>query len=522
MVKASLARRLGKSPGGGGRNIGGGGGRNTGGDAIMGDARLKIMKSQRGPNVDAREMLGNKNKNMDAREKLLKMRNLKEGKLEVKKIGGVTITKKLNGKIELSTKKNRAANNQDPKKEISTKKIQMGNFTKTVLSSGKVSLSTKKETGDGLRSRSNGGNDRNGEREPQVAGGIRPERGRIGMTEYERMDEELMRSSVDKAEYDRIRRKPATTGRQTVPMARGRSPPQTNRARSPMGRSRSPMGRTRSPMGRTSATIGRTSAPMGRTSAPMGRTSAPMGRARSPQGRNRSPIERARSPLMRSRSPMNGRSRSPQNSRSRSNGDEWRRRAASPLTVGRRIDYDTPREDGGLEEDLLRRRVASKTADYDDNYTMASRREQVNTVSPLQGSKIVLSNLQQHSVTYDDIVELFGDVGALRKVRVATPGQAEVTFVNHDDAERAVEIYHNRQLDGKPMKCTLTTTSSAAMKNTFKLPASLQGNKSGNTPSPDLNLIHKALFLKKPVTGNKQTFTITMPKKGKDEPNFYE
>ena len=35
------------------------------------------MNSKRGPNVDAREMLGNKNKNMDAREKLLKMRNLK-------------------------------------------------------------------------------------------------------------------------------------------------------------------------------------------------------------------------------------------------------------------------------------------------------------------------------------------------------------------------------------------------------------------------------------------------------------
>jgi len=498
MVKASLAKRLGKTPGGGGRNAVSG--RIGGGGALIGDARNKIMNSKRGPNVDAREMLGNKNKNMDAREKLLKMRNLKEGKLEVKQVGGVTITKKLNGKIELSTKKSTAAvNNQDPKKEVATKKIQIGNFTKTVLSSGKVSLSTKKESGDGLRSRSNGGSDRNGTREPQSGGGIRPERGRIGMTEYERMDEELMRSSVDKAEYDRIRRKPAATGRTPVSTARGRSSPQTIRSRSPMGRTRSPMGRSRSPMGRSRS--------------PVGRSSIPKGRSRSPMGRSRSP--------MRSRSPINGRSRSPQGSRSRSNGDEWRRRGASPVTIGRRIDYDTPREDGGLEEDLLRRRVASKTADFDENYTMASRRDQVNTVSPLQGSKIVLSNLQ-HSVTYDDIVELFGDVGALRKVRVATPGQAEVTFVNHDDAEKAVEIYHNRQLDGKPMKCTLTTTSSAVAKNPFKLPASLQGNKSGDTPAPDLNLIHKALFVKKPLAGKKQSFTITMPKKGKDEPNYYE
>jgi RNA recognition motif-containing protein len=102
----------------------------------------------------------------------------------------------------------------------------------------------------------------------------------------------------------------------------------------------------------------------------------------------------------------------------------------------------------------------------------------------------VVSNLQ-HSVTIDDIIELFGNVGALHKVSVATPGQAEVTFVNHDDAAKAVEIYHNRQLEGKPMKCILTTTSSAVAKNPFKLPASLQGNKSGDTPAPDLNLIHK-------------------------------
>jgi hypothetical protein len=33
------------------------------------------------------------------------------------------------------------------------------------------------------------------------------------------------------------------------------------------------------------------------------------------------------------------------------------------------------------------------------------------------------------------------------------PGHAEVTFINKTDAARAVEIYHNRQLDGKPMKC---------------------------------------------------------------------
>ena len=65
-----------------------------------------------------------------------------------------------------------------------------------------------------------------------------------------------------------------------------------------------------------------------------------------------------------------------------------------------------------------------------------------------------VTNLQ-NSVTKDDIVELFADVGALKRAKVASPGSAEVVFVNRSDAQKAVEIYHNRQLDGKAMKCQM-------------------------------------------------------------------
>ncbi len=34
-------------------------------------------------------------------------------------------------------------------------------------------------------------------------------------------------------------------------------------------------------------------------------------------------------------------------------------------------------------------------------------------------------------------------------------GIAEVAYKSQKDAMKAVEIYHNRQLDGLPMKCTL-------------------------------------------------------------------
>lgn len=52
-------------------------------------------------------------------------------------------------------------------------------------------------------------------------------------------------------------------------------------------------------------------------------------------------------------------------------------------------------------------------------------------------------------------MELFGDVGALKQAKVTVPGTAEVVYVNMNDALKAVEVYHNRQLDGRSMKCQI-------------------------------------------------------------------
>lgn len=41
------------------------------------------------------------------------------------------------------------------------------------------------------------------------------------------------------------------------------------------------------------------------------------------------------------------------------------------------------------------------------------------------------------------------------EARLVRPGVAEVIFETLKDAETAVETYHNRQLDGQPMKCLL-------------------------------------------------------------------
>merc|ERR1711936_668517 len=169
------------------------------------------------------------------------------------------------------------------------------------------------------------------------------------------------------------------------------------------------------------------------------------------------------------------------------------------------------------------RRSAQREEREDGPRTMGSRLDGNGTgVSPLQGTKIVIQNLQT-SVTQEDILELFGDIGALRRAKLVNPGHAEVTFVNRGDAVKAVEIYHNRQLDGKPMKCQLVGSNNPVASGgaTMKLPASLAGKKrdggGSSAPPLDIDSIHRALFNNKKNAGKKPLFTITMPKKSKDE-----
>lgn len=70
------------------------------------------------------------------------------------------------------------------------------------------------------------------------------------------------------------------------------------------------------------------------------------------------------------------------------------------------------------------------------------------------GYRIVVSNLHS-TVSQGDISELFEDIGELVEARLVRPGVAEVIFRTMKDAEQAVDTYHNRQLDGQPMKCLL-------------------------------------------------------------------
>lgn len=125
---------------------------------------------------------------------------------------------------------------------------------------------------------------------------------------------------------------------------------------------------------------------------------------------------------------------------------------------------------------------------------------------PITGYRIVVSNLHG-SVTQNDIKELFEDIGDLLESRLVRPGVAEVIYRTLKDAEEAVDTYHNRQLDGQPMKCLLVkprasnkptapaisySSSSRSLKSS-SLSSSSPGVKKSHVEI-DIDALHTVLF----------------------------
>merc|ERR1712029_380923 len=101
----------------------------------------------RGKVKDARDRLVSLNhaSGVDARAKLTKIRNLKQGKLDVQttKGGAITITKTTQGKTILTTKKKSGSPKKGSGGGASGQKDNGRNVTKTVGRGGTISLKTK-------------------------------------------------------------------------------------------------------------------------------------------------------------------------------------------------------------------------------------------------------------------------------------------------------------------------------------------------------------------------------------------
>jgi len=67
------------------------------------------------------------------------------------------------------------------------------------------------------------------------------------------------------------------------------------------------------------------------------------------------------------------------------------------------------------------------------------------------GTRVSVTNL--HAVaTADDIEELFENIGKVTSAKMAAKGSVVVVFKSTADAQKSVEVYHNRKLDGLPMQ----------------------------------------------------------------------
>lgn len=149
-----------------------------------------------------------------------------------------------------------------------------------------------------------------------------------------------------------------------------------------------------------------------------------------------------------------------------------------------------------------------------------------NVISPLQGYKIMITNLAS-TVSYDDLIELFGAVGAVKSARLVKQGTAEVVYVKKDDAINGTKTYNDRELDGLPMIVKMVTPISARIKEVpEKFPSSvkpldsaplkLSRKPAGDSKVPekhiiDVNTLHKALFKTGSSTSSKPvTFTVNI------------
>lgn len=171
----------------------------------------------------------------------------------------------------------------------------------------------------------------------------------------------------------------------------------------------------------------------------------------------------------------------------------------SPTPVTRRSVGNTMFNHEGYQDGLLDRhsRGLSETlrSRLDSHQTaLAAKR-----ACPV-GHKIVISNLEP-SVTSEDIRELFADIGELLESRVVRPGVAEVIYERRADAIQAVDVYHNRQLDGRPMKCDMVRNPGS---NSGPIPGTSRRMSSRGAdfykPSAyvtyDIDAVHTALFNK--------------------------
>lgn len=426
------------------RRFKGGAAKSAGSNANGSDARLKIISRNRSKVVDARDKLVSLAKGSDARQKLVKIRNLKEGKLDVKttKGGAITITKTTKGQVLLTTKKKTVTTSpkKSPNGLAQTRNLPSSNknVLRNVGRGGVVSLTTRPKQESTFKNIGRGRSNalpRNNIVQPRSGSTVGGRPVLMARDRGVRDDQQLSPRKLTRT----IKGELSDAAKLDMELLNTRVNPRTFRQDIERERERRQREHFRE----------REKSPIELSS--LSRSFRSGGARRiSPDVFDERRIPRAQ------------RSRSPMDTEYYEDRDNFIRRSSTSKALPF-SQYDDPRRE--LEREDAYRRLARRNQEGPRQSLSSSERPIARTlgdrmesgasgVSPLQGAKVVVSNLQ-NTVSQEDILELFGDIGALKRAKVSTPGTAEVTFVNRSDALKAVEIYHNRQLDGKAMRCQL-------------------------------------------------------------------
>ncbi|CAF0929929.1 unnamed protein product [Rotaria sp. Silwood1] len=104
------------------------------------------------------------------------------------------------------------------------------------------------------------------------------------------------------------------------------------------------------------------------------------------------------------------------------------------------------------------RRTSTKT--FDNTQTKQKTSIQSNS----DATTVLVTNLQP-SVTEDDVIELFSEVGHIDEIITLSHGCVQIVYSNHAHAEEAVAKYHNRLLDGQLIYVSLQQLPSYSTKS---------------------------------------------------------
>ncbi|XP_036358911.1 uncharacterized protein LOC115211904 isoform X2 [Octopus sinensis] len=187
-------------------------------------------------------------------------------------------------------------------------------------------------------------------------------------------------------------------------------------------------------------------------------------------------------------------------------------KSSLPLDRESLIKFPRQSRDFGVVPSATKRMKPASNVDSHDQFSS----DILSNSSSSSGYRVLVTNLHP-IVTQDDIIELFGAVGALKKAHLLKAG--------------CVNKYHNRELDGQPMIVKMTTPTSPvfSLHSSSAIPKSLgeplkfrkdlnsssganpkldsgtstrggttsQSSSTSSTAVVDVNLIHKALFSNK-------------------------